>query len=174
MSWAVGFDSARGRDIGYGVPAFCDHPRCSAEIDRGLAYRCGGHDFDLGCGLYFCPDHCDFVDGGAQLCARCRRRRPPFDPKPDHPRWIHHTTAITGWLVDATLDSGQHLQSITFGSLRTARQHAHVFQCRGAVVAIAVIATHTGEVDRGLQLPRFAIVRDAAGAPAALVGRLPR
>ena len=37
MSWAVGFDSQWDRDIGYGVPAYCDHPGCGKEIDRGLA-----------------------------------------------------------------------------------------------------------------------------------------
>lgn len=42
MGWSIGFDSNWNRDIGYGVPAFCDHPGCTAEIDRGLAYVCGG------------------------------------------------------------------------------------------------------------------------------------
>ena len=34
MSWAVGH--VRGRDVGYAVPASCDHPGCTEIIDRGL------------------------------------------------------------------------------------------------------------------------------------------
>ena len=29
MSWAVGYDSKWQRDIGYGVPSICDHPKCN-------------------------------------------------------------------------------------------------------------------------------------------------
>jgi len=42
MGWSIGFDSRWNRDIGYGVPAYCDHPKCNEEIDRGLAYVCCG------------------------------------------------------------------------------------------------------------------------------------
>ena len=35
-----------GRDQGYGVPAKCDHPGCDADIDRGIAYACGGEPTD--------------------------------------------------------------------------------------------------------------------------------
>ena len=57
MSWSIGFDSNWNRDIGYGVPAYCDNPKCNKEIDRGLSYVCGGEAFggEKGCGLYFCP-----------------------------------------------------------------------------------------------------------------------
>ncbi len=48
MSWAVGFDETWQRDIGYGVPAYCDHPGCMAEIDRGLSYVCGGEPVEIG------------------------------------------------------------------------------------------------------------------------------
>lgn len=37
MGWSIGFDTRWKRDIGYGVPAECDHPTCGAQIDRGLA-----------------------------------------------------------------------------------------------------------------------------------------
>lgn len=59
MSWAIGFDEKWQRDIGYGVPAYCDHPGCKAEIDRGLPYVCGGEPYggSNGCGLYFCEKH---------------------------------------------------------------------------------------------------------------------
>lgn len=41
MGWSIGYDNNWKRDIGYGVPATCDHPDCNEEIDRGLAYVCG-------------------------------------------------------------------------------------------------------------------------------------
>ncbi len=96
MSWSIGYDSHWRRDIGYGVPAFCDHPRCRAEIDRGLAYVCGGEPYggDRGCGLYFCEKH---LSGAGSLCPRCRNRKPPFTPKPEHPRWIRHVLTDESW-----------------------------------------------------------------------------
>ncbi len=53
MGWSIGSDG--DRDIGYGVPAECDHPDCTAEIDRGLSYVCGGDPYggEYGCGLFF-------------------------------------------------------------------------------------------------------------------------
>ena len=59
MGWSIGFDSNWNRDIGYGVPAVCDHPKCNAEIHRGLAYVCGGQPYggEKGCGLFFCYEH---------------------------------------------------------------------------------------------------------------------
>lgn len=94
MGWSVGYDEKWKRDIGYGVPAYCDHPGCDAEIDRGLAYVCGGEPYggNTGCGLFFCEKH-----GGGTLCARCERKRKPFDPKPDHPRWTHHKATDPSW-----------------------------------------------------------------------------
>lgn len=96
MSWAIGYDPDWKRDIGYGVPAWCDHPDCSEEIDRGLSYVCGGapHGGDTGCGLYFCLGH-----GGGMLCSRCRPGLDdkPFPPKPDHPDWIKHKLTDESW-----------------------------------------------------------------------------
>lgn len=68
MGWSVGFDKRWNRDIGYGVPAICDYPECSAEIDRGLSYVCGGQPYggDSGCGLYFCSAHLQPI-----VCDRC-------------------------------------------------------------------------------------------------------
>lgn len=93
MGWQIGYDENRERDIGYGVPAICDHPGCNEEIDRGLAYVCGGEPYggDKGCGLYFCENH--LVTRG-NLCFRCRAGQEPYDPKPDTLEWIswkfHH------------------------------------------------------------------------------------
>lgn len=96
MSWSIGFDSHWHRDIGYGVPAFCDRPRCSELIDRGLSYVCGGEPYggDHGCGLYFCPSH---LWGPHSLCSRCRKGRSPYAAKPDTPEWVRHKLTDESW-----------------------------------------------------------------------------
>lgn len=33
MGWSIGYDNSWKRDIGYGVPAFCDHPGCMTSIN---------------------------------------------------------------------------------------------------------------------------------------------
>lgn len=96
MGWAIGFDGHWSRDIGYGVPAYCDHPDCNEEIDRGLAYVCcnqqpyGGDD---GCGLYFCEKHRDWYG----RCEKCQDNSRPFIPKPDHPDWVNHKATDPSW-----------------------------------------------------------------------------
>lgn len=92
MSWAIGIND-NGRDIGYGVIAYCDHPDCNNKIDRGLSYVCADgepHGGDFGCGLFFCPIHQDmhYVEGHHNVCERCANGDDPFDLKPDHPLWI--------------------------------------------------------------------------------------
>ena len=97
MSWDIGYDEDWRRDIGYGVPAYCDHPSCGEIIDRGLSYVCGDEPYggDKGCGLYFCTKH---QVGPYQRCARCARyRKDKFTPKPDLPRWIHHKLTDESW-----------------------------------------------------------------------------
>lgn len=98
MSWAVGYDSDWQRDIGYGVPAFCDYPGCGAEIDRGLGHVCGGEPYggDHGCGLYFCARH--LHNHGRQLCGPCTCGVvTPHTPTPDHPDWIKHKLTDPSW-----------------------------------------------------------------------------
>lgn len=103
MGWAVGSD--RGRDIGYGVPAVCDHPHCTKEIDRGLSYVCGSEPYggQFGCGLFFCGDHLDFRDiddskkSSVQLCQRCLEKKTPFDKKPDVAEWVKHKLTDPSW-----------------------------------------------------------------------------
>jgi hypothetical protein len=101
MGWSIGYDERWKRDIGYGVPAYCDHPDCSKGIDRGLAYVCGGQPFggDAGCGLYFCSSHLFFGPSGPQQCERCvtETDEKPFDAKPDHPDWINHKATDPSW-----------------------------------------------------------------------------
>ena len=96
MSWAIGFDSHWRRDIGYGVPAWCDYPGCDSKIDRGLSYVCGGEPYggDEGCGLFFCPKHLLYV---GSLCRRCYHHAKPFPPKPEHPDWIEHKNTDPSW-----------------------------------------------------------------------------
>src|ERR1700679_2733375 len=95
MSWAIGYDHRWHRDIGYGVPAYCDHPGCGAEIDRGLAYVCGGEPYggDKGCGLHFCGKH---LSAGS-VCERCHSGKDAFDPSAEHPRWIEHKMTDPSW-----------------------------------------------------------------------------
>ena len=96
MGWSIGYDDNWQRDIGYGVPAFCDHPGCGAKIDRGLAHVCGGEPYggEHGCGLHFCGDH---IAGMNNQCERCRQQQLPFDPTPDHRTWIAHKLTDATW-----------------------------------------------------------------------------
>jgi hypothetical protein len=91
MGWAIGYDENWNRDIGYGVPATCDHPGCSTKIDRGLSYVCGGEPYggEHGCGLFICAEHSHANRVCSQLCQHCAdRRRKKLQPSPDHPEWI--------------------------------------------------------------------------------------
>lgn len=100
MSWAVGYDSNWQRDIGYGVPAMCDHPGCKNTIHRGLSYVCGGEPYggEHGCGLYFCPSHLSIaLVPGVQLCDRCFQHEDPFTPTPDLAEWTNHKMTDPSW-----------------------------------------------------------------------------
>jgi len=79
MGWGCCGTDDLGREIGYSIPASCDHPGCDTTIHRGLAYCCGGmhggqghHDEKLdvwlGCGGYFCYDH---LSASGNLCPSC-------------------------------------------------------------------------------------------------------
>lgn len=108
MSGAIGYDEDWNRDVGYGVPAICDHPGCNKEIDRGLSYVCGGEPYggQLGCGLYFCEQHlesAEYVTGTesttftAMVCQRCADCDEPFTPKPDVPKWNQWKLTDQSW-----------------------------------------------------------------------------
>lgn len=94
MSWQIGYDDKWKRDIGYGVPALCDHPGCNEQIDRGLAYVCSHGDpyGGDGCGLYFCLTHKWFGK-----CERCEAEKPPFEPKPDIAEWTNFKMTDESW-----------------------------------------------------------------------------
>ena len=76
MGWANCENNA-GRMVGYAIRAHCDNKKCEQQIDRGLAYVCGGmHDGgDHGCGGYFCYEHLVITDVG-QLCTTCALKHP--------------------------------------------------------------------------------------------------
>lgn len=95
MGWSLGFDTRWQRDIGYGVPAVCDHSGCHKSIDRGLSYVCGALPYggDKGCGLFFCDDHLDH----SSLCARCTFGHEPFEPKEDVLLWVRHKLEHASW-----------------------------------------------------------------------------
>jgi len=95
MGWSIGHDSKWDRDIGYGVPATCDHPECDEEIDRGLGYVCGGEPRggENGCGLYFCSKHL----GVMELCDQCFNNDQPFEKTPDVFIWVNHKMTDESW-----------------------------------------------------------------------------
>lgn len=102
MGWSIGFDERWKRDIGYGVPAWCDYPGCYEEIDRGLSYVCGGDPYggERGCGLYFCWEHHPYFreeEDARQLCERCFAGKKPFRPSLDIEEWIHHKLTDESW-----------------------------------------------------------------------------
>lgn len=101
MSWSIGHSHKHNRDVGYGVPAICEHPDCNKQIDRGLSHACGDmHDGgEHGCGLYFCEEHLAFADDDrdARLCERCCSDSDPFTPKPDVLEWSVWKLADDSW-----------------------------------------------------------------------------
>jgi hypothetical protein len=100
MGWSLGYDDNWKRDIGYGVPAHCDHPGCSAEIDRGLGYVCGGEPYggEHGCGLFVCSEHTYGNSKCWQLCRHCAdRRRKKLAPSDDHPDWMRWKLTDESW-----------------------------------------------------------------------------
>lgn len=99
MGWSIGYDDQWKRDIGYGVPCLCDHPSCSAKIDRGLSYVCGGEPYggNRGCGLYFCDDHLFHSVKLPQLCEKCLKHKKLFSPKPDTLQWTYFKMTDPSW-----------------------------------------------------------------------------
>lgn len=105
MGWAIGYDSNWDRDVGYGVPAICDAPGCSREINRGLIHVCGGEPYGdvYGCGLFFCLDHLRYrwfpLPGlYKRVCKRCEHYKPPYKrPKADTAEWINHKLTDESW-----------------------------------------------------------------------------
>lgn len=114
MGWSIGFDTTWQRDVGYGVPAQCDQPTCTAEIHRGLAYVCGGEPYggEHGCGLYFCEAHLLYADANHQQCKRCVDGGEPFTPTADLTEWLEWKLTDDSW-SRWRADNPEHVRDIT-------------------------------------------------------------
>lgn len=68
MGWGNG--EVDGKKVGYNVEDVCNHEGCTTEIDRGLAYACGGYHGagEDSCDKYFCYAH---LIMGKDCIARC-------------------------------------------------------------------------------------------------------
>ena len=104
MYWAIGYDENWNRDIGFDVPGTCDHPGCSAAINRGMDHVCGGEPYggDSNCGLYFCKDHLEMkvVAAGEEpvpVCAQCSSGKEPFEPTTDTEEWLTYKQTSNYW-----------------------------------------------------------------------------
>lgn len=102
MGYSIGYDREHDRDIGYGVPAFCDFPGCHVEINRGMGYICGNYGDDHSCGLYFCSHHKEyheFMDGDSGLyCHRCATGKHEYKRiSKEHPKWIRFKLTDISW-----------------------------------------------------------------------------
>lgn len=104
MGWSIGFDDKWDRDIGYGVPAVCDHPFCHEKIDRGLAYVCCNQEpygGEHGCGRFFCSEHeaAEWHDDGEgeewRVCGHTDI--PKNYISPDTGQWMHHKLTDDSW-----------------------------------------------------------------------------
>jgi hypothetical protein len=102
MGWGLGYDVRWKRDIGYGVPAYCDFPGCTEEIDRGLSYVCcssepyGG---EHGCGRYYCGKHeshkyDDDGEGDTLMCDH----PDDYHVAADHPDWLRWKLTDESWM----------------------------------------------------------------------------
>lgn len=99
MGWAVCWCSEWKRDVGYGVPAYCDYPGCTEEIDRGLGYACTENHYgmnDESCGRYYCSTH-ECAEWNEETEERICGHDDDNHISEDHPRWIHHKLTDETW-----------------------------------------------------------------------------
>ncbi|OHU12795.1 hypothetical protein [Mycobacteroides chelonae] len=113
MGWSISYSEKWQREIGYGVPAYCDQPGCRVKIHRDVEQACGGipDPGKHGCGLYFCSRHLhssytpdgmdDLLDDDGELyplrCSRCINGRDPFPPSDEHPEWMRWKLKDESW-----------------------------------------------------------------------------
>ncbi len=114
LYWAIGYDEHWNRDIGFDVPAICDHPDCEKAIHRGVEHVCGSEPYggDSGCGLYFCEDHLELktLDASKEstaLCAQCSSGKEPFEPTPDTKEWVDYKETSHYWAGWRTYHQGK-------------------------------------------------------------------
>lgn len=105
MGYAVYWSNNQQRYCGYGVPAYCDHPKCNEKINRGMGYVCGEPLQDqFGCGGYFCSKHRNHVrqprgeDQCFENCQRCGTYKRSYKfTKSEHPEWVEHLLKDASW-----------------------------------------------------------------------------
>ncbi|MBV7475351.1 hypothetical protein [Pseudoxanthomonas sp. PXM05] len=85
MGWSIGYSERYKRDIGYGVPAYCDHPGCREEIDRGLGYKC--EEEECGCEKFYCFAHLYDTDAHTH-------EQPTSG---EHPDWMNWKLTDASW-----------------------------------------------------------------------------
>lgn len=124
MSWVIGFSENQNRDVGYGILAICDHPECTAEIDRGLAYICCEDiNHNACCGAFYCAEHRENYVYGDEIddmedeelealnidvesqevfdavengdIVRCRHE--PIQPNKENAAWLEHVLKDESW-----------------------------------------------------------------------------
>jgi len=124
MGYSVYYSIENNRFQGYGVPAYCDHPDCTNEIDRGISYVCCGDQLHTNsCGGYYCQDHehlclilleedfegltsdeisenfdldeCPEFDEDGYFY-QCKHK--PIQHK-EHPEWVEHMSTDESWNV---------------------------------------------------------------------------
>jgi hypothetical protein len=77
---------ANGRWQGYGIPAYCDYPGCSEEIDRGMRFQ---HEEDLENGtpsVFVCNKHQETLIEEIEV-----------DYDREHPEWLKHILTDESW-----------------------------------------------------------------------------
>ena len=100
MGYAV-YRIGEGRHGGYGVPAYCEHPECNEEIDRGMSFACGGEPFsEIGCDKYFCSKHRHYTgfkqDGSALPECLCDCEDDPENEKECECEWKEVCASCAG------------------------------------------------------------------------------
>lgn len=108
------------RWAGYGVPAYCDHPGCTALINRGMGYACcNDPSHTQSCGGFYCSDHQDqyvmvdeledmtdqqletlgidrsATDSDGDGIVKCTHG--PLDGSKEHPDWLNHILTDQSW-----------------------------------------------------------------------------
>lgn len=58
MGYGLYFSDKNNRFQGYNMHAYCDHPGCKNEIDRGMGYACCDNpEHTASCGGFYCEEH---------------------------------------------------------------------------------------------------------------------
>lgn len=127
MGYSVYYSDKNTRFQGYAMHAYCDHPGCKNEIDRGMGYVCcGNQDHPNSCGGFYCAEHADLCtlisedefeealddeEVQEQLESYGLTEMPVFDEDgyfyhcqhepiekdKEHPQWLNHVLTDESW-----------------------------------------------------------------------------